>query len=192
MNTDDYGQSLDSETIKVGLCELNSGIHFDLGPKHNKWHPYEETRQGVYHNGRHICSMDRGVVPEFKVWKVVETVATVPLSEADKDDATVTYSVIPPSTPGYEDLWQDAQAGRMGHDGIAVLDDGRLVQLRCTRPVKQRGRVIRVGWRHTFERLLLAQIPNITRESLAAKFRVDMWKYPVGGPAETVAAVMED
>jgi hypothetical protein len=186
----DFGQSLDSETIKKGLKELCSDLHFDMGTNLNHWHPMQDTRQGVFHNGRHICSMDRGMCPEFKVWDVETRVVPVPLSEAGREDVRVQYAVVPVNTPGYEELHVAASKGQ--HENMQVREDGSLIRLRALRAQKARGRVIRVGWRHTFERLILGQVPGVTREALAAKFNVDMWKFPVGGPDETYAQVMEE
>jgi hypothetical protein len=186
----DFGQSLDSETIKKGLRELCSDLHFDMGTNLNHWHPMQDTRQGVFHNGRHICSMDRGMCPEFKVWDVQTRVVPVPLNQADQEGVRVFYSVITLDTPGYEELHLAAQKGK--YEDLQVRPDGTLIRLAAHKEQKARGRVIRVGWRHTFERLILGQVPGITREALAAKFNVDMWKFPVGGPDETFAQVMEE
>ena len=66
------GQCLQEYTLKKGLVELNSGIHFDVGGNLNLVHPMMDIRQGVWHNGRHIATMDRGEIPEFKVWACQE------------------------------------------------------------------------------------------------------------------------
>jgi len=57
---------------------------------------------------------------------------------------------------------------------------------------KVRGRVIMLGWRHTFERLINANIPGITRDSLMVKFGVDLLKFPCGAPEEIRAELMEE
>jgi len=190
MNLADFGQSIDSETIKKGLRELCSDIHFDMGTNLGQWHPMQPDRQGVYHHGRHICSMDRGVCPEFKVWSVEESIVPASFSEVDNEEVSLQYVVIPHDTPGYEDAWSDARKGR--RDDVQIRADGNMVKLTPVRVSKVRGRCIRVGWRHTFERLILANIPGVTREALAAKFNVDMLKFPVGGPLETYAQIMEE
>jgi hypothetical protein len=53
-------------------------------------------------------------------------------------------------------------------------------------------RCVRVGWRHTFERLLSAGIPGVTRTALSEKFHVDMNKMPQGTHEELVAALVEE
>ena len=66
------GQAMREADIKKGLQELNSGIHFDMGGKLNLPHPKQNICQGIFHNGRHLCSMDReaggAAIPEFAMW----------------------------------------------------------------------------------------------------------------------------
>ena len=192
----DWGQTLSQVNVERGLRELNAGFHFDMGVKlglgetHNGIHPMQDIRQGVYFTGRHICSMDRGVLPEFKLWSMVDQVVPVSLSESEIGDASIQYATIPPDTPGYEDLYQDALAHR--RDDLMIREDGKLCRLQAARTVKVRGRVVRVGWRHTFERIIMAQIDRAGRDEIAAKFKVNMYKMPVGGPLETWAAFVEE
>jgi hypothetical protein len=134
--------------------------------------------------------MDRGMVPEFKVWSVVDQVVPVSIHESASDDVSIQWSEIPPDTTGYEDMMVEAMSGKS--DTLVLRKDGKLVRVLALKPMKVRGRVMQVGWRHTFERLILAKIPNITRESLALKFSVDMWKWPNGTPEETLANIWEE
>lgn len=68
----ELGRTLSEVDIKRGLQELNSGIHFDMGGKLNLPHPNQNIWQGIFYNGRHMCSMDRdaggAMIPEFRVW----------------------------------------------------------------------------------------------------------------------------
>jgi hypothetical protein len=187
---DQWGHSIHEGVIKKGLRELNADIHFDMGTNLNQWHPLQGTRQGVFYKGTHICSMDREMVPEYKVWNVDEQVVQCSLGEADDERVTVSYSTIPPESPGYKDLLNLAR--RRADDSLHLRTDGTLLRLTAHRTVKSRGRVIRVGWRHTFEALLQRDIPGITRTSLAVKFGVDMLRYPVGDAPDVVAALMEE
>jgi hypothetical protein len=176
----DTGHELNSVDIERGLRELNSDMHFDLAAKIDQKHPYIGERQGVYYNGNHICSMDRGVSPEFKVWTMVRRPVEVGWSEADKDDVSVQYEEILPATEGYADLRMLAASGR--DHSLRIRDDGKLFKLRCMAVRPARDRIIRCGWRHTFEHIIRWGVPNITRENLSAKFGVDMNKYPMGPP----------
>jgi hypothetical protein len=67
-NVESFGFYLNEADIKKGLQEINPDIHFDMGGNLNLYHPSIERWQGVFHNGRHICSMDRGVIPEYDCW----------------------------------------------------------------------------------------------------------------------------
>ncbi len=73
-----------------------------------------------------------------------------------------------------------------------VRPDGVLCEYKPVAVRTVPSRVVLVGWRHTFEKLIRADIPKITRESLAAKFGVDMLKYPQGAPEDVIAALMEE
>ena len=77
------------------------------------------------------------------------------------------------------------------HDDQWTYDEAKdkLTRIMAWGFMKKRGRVVRVGWRHTFERLIAAGIPGITRESLAKKFAVDMLKFPMGSPEEVHDAI---
>ena len=70
----ELGKSMREADIKKGLRELNPGIHFDMGGKLNLPHPKQNIIQGVFYNGRHMCSMDREAggapIPEFRIWSL--------------------------------------------------------------------------------------------------------------------------
>jgi len=183
----DYGKTLDSTIIERGLRSLNPDLHFDLAAAIGQVHPYIMDRQGVYYKGKHICAMDRGPVPEYKIWDVKKTQVPVQWAEADKDDVSIRYHVIPPTHPHYADLYEIARQGK--HNELCILSTGKLVRTQCFGYRPWKNRVIRCGWRHTFERLLAAQIPGITRESLGRMFGVDMYKFPVGPPDEVIEAI---
>jgi hypothetical protein len=114
----------------------------------------------------------------------------VSLLHADDEDVKVMWYVVPTGTPGYSDMKHDAALGKV--DGAYVREDGKLVRITCWRKQKMRGRILSIGWRCTFENLIRHKIPGITRESLAAKFGVDMLKCPAGTPEELASALMED
>lgn len=186
-----FGKTFDSSVIEQGLRELNRDFHFDAATKHGAWHPYQDSRQGVFYHGQHLCSMDRGIVPEYKQWGVSSPrKMEVPWSEADKDDVTVEFRTLDPTMEGYEDLLEVA---RKGKDPRYVLRaDGILCEYKPMAIRQVPARVVLVGWRHTFERILQRDIPGVTRQSLSEKFGVDMLKYPEGPPEEVLAALMEE
>lgn len=62
------GQMLDESSIKKGLRELNPNLEFDLPGRLGDWGCMNPKRQGVTLHGRHICTMDRNLIPEYNVW----------------------------------------------------------------------------------------------------------------------------
>jgi hypothetical protein len=175
----DFGQSLSAAAVESGLRELNAEIHFDI-----------DTRQGVYYRELHICSMDRGIVPEFKVWETKKRIVEIPWSEADREDASITYEVVSPTEPDYQDNFE---IGLSGSDPRYSVRDGLvLLRHKCLGYEMASKRCLRVGWRHTFERLLAAGVPGVTRQALSEKFSVDMNKMPQGTHEELVAALVEE
>lgn len=186
----DFGRSIDSSVIEQGLRELNPDIHFDMGADLGMWHPRIDSRQGVFYRGNHICSMDRGMVPEFKIWTVKEEVVEVPWSDYDKEGVSIQYRVIAPSEPNYIENFMKAIKGN--DPEWQTLGDGKLIRSFCLQVRKVRGRCLRVGWRHTFHRVAGYGIPHVTKESIAAKFHVDMNVMLVGSPDEIAQAILEE
>lgn len=177
--------------VKRGLQELNPDLHFDMGTALNQWHPHQAIRQGVFYAGRHVCSMDRGSLPEYKIWDVMTAPVEASFSDADKEDVHIAFRVIDKTDPNYNELLEAARTGKFDHLTIRE-EDGALLYLRPLKIGKVRGRCRLVGWRHTFEALIRARIPGVTRESLAAKFGVDMYRFPVGSPDVIQAQLYEE
>ena len=63
------GDQLHELALQGALRRLSPGFHFDLGANLNIWHPKINRWQGVYHSGRHIAAMGRGVLPEFNLYR---------------------------------------------------------------------------------------------------------------------------
>lgn len=182
---------LDGVLVERGLRELNPDIHFDLGGRHNIEHPYAVTRQGVFYRDKHLCSMDRGMLPEYKIWATQKRLVELPWFAADREDASISWTEVLPTEPGYMDL-RILGEKELDPQYMIRKTDGKL--LRCKvmgyEPVGRR--CMRVGWRHTFERILANEIPGVTRKAIAEKFGVDMDKFPAGSPDELVAALVEE
>jgi len=199
------GRVLDSAVIQTGLKDLNRDFAFDVAV--NRPADYGNVvqfrdpqaleamrlnRLPVMYGDRYIVGMDRGMVTEFKQWSVKEVVTEIDWADADKDGLMPSIQQLPvfPTEPDYFDLWDKALHG--GDPGLAILPGGRLVRRKAMGYTKVRGRVIRLGWRHTLERIINAQIPGATRQAIADKFSVDMMKYPVGSPEELIATLVEE
>lgn len=67
-----FGESMDETKLKNGLRTLNPDIHFDMGACLGKYHPHIDRWQGIFLYGKHICSMDRGAIPEYNVWALAK------------------------------------------------------------------------------------------------------------------------
>ena len=198
----DYGKVIPSSDIEAGLRGLNRDINFDVAVRKPDEAAYvlemdparrrtiESGRLPVCHLNRYICSMDRGMVPEYKIWNEVSLPTEVEWWEADKENASIRYETIPICDPDYADLRSDADHGN--DPNLQILEDGRLARVRCFAFKKSRGRVLRVGWRFTFYRLIQANIPNVTAKTVGLRFNVDMLKFPVGPPNEVHAALTEE
>lgn len=199
----ELGTALDSAVIQRGLRELNKDFAFDVAVNrpsdwesvvqfrdHAALEAVRKNRMPVMHGERYLCGLDRGVVPEFKQWAVKNQIVELPWADADKDDVSIQWVTVQPWEEGYIDLYLLAQTG--ADPAYSIMPGGALVRRRAVGYAKVRGSVIMLGWRHTFERIIAANIPGATREAIAAKFGVDMNKYPTGAPEEVIAALTEE
>lgn len=168
----DFGSKLEAAVIERGLRELNPDITFDVATNQGGKHPWQERCQGVFFRGKHVCSMDRGIVPEIMVWASFKRLVEIPWYAADREDASITYEEIMPFEEGYRDIYEKALKG---NDPSLMVrkTDGKLLRLRAQGYETVGRRCMRVGWRHTFAKLLAANIPGVTHQSLADKFGID-------------------
>ena len=183
------GKTIDASVIQKGLLELNGDLRFDVATKRGAWHPNQALRQGVFWHETHICAMDRGLVPEFKQWSVVTRLVEVDWAQADKDDVSIQTRTIRKADPDYVPALLHVWAKDLGWE---LRPDGVIMQLTPVAPRKMQGRVVMVGWRHTFERIINRNLPGLTRSAIAAKFGVDMMKFPIGAPHELRAALVDE
>jgi hypothetical protein len=152
--------------LKKVLKELNPGFHFDVGGLLDIEHPQMEKRQGVYFHGQHIASMDRGNLPEAKVWYCQPGLVDVPWSDHERyEDASVVYVEIQPTDGEFETAWQMFESKQ---DGFHVDHNGKLFHYRCLIMDWTPVFVEYVGWQHTLYRIFTLNIPNVTREKVAA------------------------
>lgn len=179
------GQLLDEVDVKRGLQELNPDIAFDVANNRpGDWNyvlvladqryrnAIERSRQPVLWRDKYICSMDRGMLQPTKQWALGDRVVEVPASpEADE----CFYCKTAPADSTYPALLDKVHRG---DPDVVMGGDGLITRYYSFQRIKVRSHVILVGWRHTFENLIAADIPGITRESLAKKFRVDLYTTP--------------
>ncbi len=163
----EMGTILDEVDIKRSLLELNPDFHFDLGGCLNIDHPYQIIRQGVFFKGRHLCSMDRGLIPEFAIYSLRTTQVRVPSCD-------VRYSELSAPTTIWEFI-TDADGNEVETGVVSVRR-------------QERDRIIRVGWRHTLYIVLGKKFPGVDEFTLGLKLGVDLtWK-----PTEPVEMVEQE
>lgn len=186
----DYGRVLDASLIEAGLRALCPGLHFDMAGKLGQVHPFINDRQGVYYEGRHIVSMDRGFVPEYKIWDAKDYLVPIEWCDADKEGASIRYESVLTDDPQYVDIYAAALKG--SDPNYFLRDDGSVIRCYPVAMQKRKNRVVRVGWRHTFERLIQANLPGLTREAISRKFGVDMSVHIFSTPEEVVDAFVSE
>lgn len=192
------GKTISSIAIESGLRELCPDIHFDMPNNLSgasfvvgsvpDFEVINSNRQGVYWNGNYVCGMDRGVVTEFKLWEEADGVEEIPPGDESKfDDGCCTYIEILPTDSFYNQALLKAEKN---DDNFTLGECGQVYKWAYFRFTKVRGRIIRLGWRHTFENLIRARLPGVTRGGIEHKFSVDMSFKPVGPDAG--AAISEE
>jgi hypothetical protein len=183
------GSTLSSVAIEKGLRDLNPEFHFDMPNSISSagfvvnvddFEIINANRQGIYWKGNYVATMDRGLSTEFKLWEEEEGIEEIPRGDEHLyDDGCCTYVEVLPSDSFYHVALSKAEA----KDDNFTIDNGKVMKWAYFRFTKVRGRIIRVGWRHTFENLLSRNIPGVTRRALEAKFNVDLSLRPFGPDA---------
>lgn len=184
-----FGRTIEAAVIERGLRELCPEIHCDPTTKLGAWHPYQLTRQGVFWHGQHVCSMDRGLVPEFKQWTVITRMVPVGWEEADKDDVSMQSQVITAASDEFPEAALHIMNRTVGYE---MRPDGAIIRFTPVARRRVQGRVALLGWRHTFERVINRNLPGLTRAAIAAKFGVDMLLYAGVPKHELYAALIEE
>lgn len=190
------------EAVEKGLLELNSDISLDVPVRRSRDWTYmftpapgavESNRKGraaVYHGERYLCAIDRGDIPEIKIYGVEDGFEPIGMSDIEKyDDSKVSYMEILPESPLYHIALSKAQSH---DDNYTLADNGKVFLYQAFRWGKVRGGVQKLGWRHTFEALLQKNIPGVNRTSLSKKFNVDMLRYPLGESKEVHDALFAE
>jgi hypothetical protein len=121
---------------------------------------------------------------------VKDVVVEIEWADADKEGSSIQWKTIHPWEDGYVDLCVEASKG--SDPRLMLMPGGTLARCQAVGYTKRRDKVLVLGWRHTFERMIQADIPGVTRMAIGQSFGVDMLKYPVGAPEELVAALVEE
>lgn len=145
------GTTLNELILKSVLIRLNPGIHFDVGGNLNIWHPWQEGKQGVWFRGKHLCSMDRGQIPQAPIWSTKTEFQRVLMSEC---------------------TFGELQQPMMSHE-VEYLTDGTE---RDTGYVfiqrEERDRLLWIGWQATLRKIINKDLPGITAATLTEELGV--------------------
>jgi hypothetical protein len=185
------GKSIDYPTMKKGLQELNRSIVFDDGCGQVIYMMNEgRMRAGIYFHNRYLSAVERTLMPEFSVYDGYDNFE-VPCTRDEffvspKDDLThyVQEIVVDEKTDPMRhmilssfiglDGSKTLKNGRGGETIVVRFPNGDIVISTPMKIVRLPSQVIQIGWREVFERLLQANIPGVSKESLGKKFGVDM------------------
>ncbi len=165
-----YGLTLDESTIKSGLRELNPHFMFDIIGNIGQWHPDIESSQGVFFDGKHVCTMDRGIVEEWPVWTMSKECLEIPEHEVRPGEISLyvpcatckgnqTVRVV---TPTSETFVRCRFCEGTGRSGI------------CHVIRKIRDKCVKVGWQHAFRKIINHPVPGCTEETIERQFRVKL------------------
>lgn len=151
------GVWLDTSVIVDKLRQADSRFHADPGARLNIWHPDQSRMQGLYYWQKHLCSMDRGLTPQWPEWSTVAGLSEVGI------DYAMTHEDFPVLSLVDKDNMENGK-------GTA------LIERPCIDDVK------RIGWAEVFWHVINHRVPGIDAHWFAKTFRVDMaWMAETAG-----------
>jgi hypothetical protein len=145
------GTTLNELSIKKALWDLNPEFNFDWGGRLNLWHPYQNGKQSVHFRSKHICTMDRGTIPQAPIWSTKRSMERVHQSDLSYSELT--------------DPWT-AEETAYHVDGTESKTGYHFVW----REVKDR--LLFIGWQATLRKIINQNIPGVTAASLGRKLGV--------------------
>lgn len=153
--------NLDAADVAQRLRERCPGLLFDILGNQGRWSPRQKEFQGVQYLSRHICGMDRGRMPEWPEWAVKRGLVRTSMGRAMREDLPIlSFDPFAPKDPNPETAW-------------------------CMSMLEVPDRIIKIGWRETFRRILDAGLPGLTKTWLEQEFRISLQWY--GSPESPVA-----
>ncbi len=147
------GTTINELSIKKALWDLNPEFNFDWGARLNIWHPYQDGKQGVFFKAKHLCTMDRGTIPQAPIWSTKQSMEHVPGSEMTYGEST------DPRTATEVEYLVDGTERPTGNYFV-------------WREVKDR--LLFIGWQATLRKICNSNIPGVTPASLGRKLGVTL------------------
>ena len=173
MDENDLGRVFRYATLTRALSDLSPDLHFDMGGKLGIWHPRQDEFAGVFYAGRHIATIDRDWIPEFDTWTMKEGLLEIdPTLAGAIEGASVQFRTIDPSDPDYQVGCELAKTYSQGY----AMEDGKLRHYRGYRHGEVRDRCIKVGWRYTLWKIVLADLPGLSQRAIERKLGIDLMK----------------
>lgn len=190
------GHTLQEVSVKRVLRAANPEIHFDMGVSLGIWHPYQQSRQNVFYRGRSVVAMDRGTLPEGPIWSLRRELVEIPWWEVRPHELAMYGSAgivaiclkcnhrwdLPVRPMGY--VLCPALCENMGQvpdETLFIFRDKPTERAWVWREIKDR--VLLVGWRHTFGKLIAKVIPGLTKELLETSFGINLDPHEIADEA---------
>lgn len=142
-------RSINAVDFVAKLAAACPGLHADVAGRHGLWSPRQMEFQGLFYFAKHICGMDRGVMPEWPEMEWEEEMVRVPVEVAAREDIPL-FSL----------------------DAVGAVDPQSANCGFAMRPTSQK--ILKVGWRDTMHKVLRAKLPGITKHFLETTFRVSL------------------
>jgi hypothetical protein len=188
------GKTIEYNTLKTGLTNLNSNVRFD---ERNDDHIYAqswEPRTGIWFRNDHICNVERiGATPQFNIYGLPkEDLFPIGVEECLMDDRMDENGPLSYFMTIVVKVDRDPQkffalnkmignqmemvAKRNDFTGGELLIErtapGEIAVFTALGRRVCSTKVLRIGWIHIFKALEARRIPNMTRENLCRTFGV--------------------
>lgn len=157
------GILINMDVVAEKLNELYRGFSQDpIGRRLEAWAPRVADFQGLFHMHKHVCSMDRGLAPQFPRFRTKTGLRTVPLSYA------LTHEDLPLVC-----LPEDSQG--IPREEMMDMDAPAMVEATQIDDVKM------IGWAEVLHKITLT-CPWISLGDLGRIFRVPIdWSGQIKG-----------
>jgi hypothetical protein len=145
------GTTLHEFKIQRALIKLNRNFNFDWAVRLNIYAPNKVGKQGIFFGKKHICSMDRGTIPQSQIWSTKKESKRLHTSE-------MTYAELTDPM-----LMREIE---YGVDGTERPTEYCFVM----REVKDE--LLWIGWQTSLRKVLNHNFPGVTAETLGRELGV--------------------
>lgn len=157
------GTMLNEFTIQRALIKLNPKFNFDWGGRLGIFNPKQTRIQGIWFGPKHVCSMDRGNIPQAPIWSTKREMVRIRY-----EDATAGERLDPIYSEEVE----------YGLDGLE-RPTGWVYVLR-----EMKDDLLFIGWQAVLRKIVSKNFPGVTAEALSRELRVTVDPLKEVGAAE--------